>query len=374
MNNFFRYHQLWQLIVAYVKELVREPGVLFWGIIFPILMSLGLGVAFTKKPNLERTVAIVSSPQDPATELNKFLNNKARKIKDKNESGIYELEISDENLGKTTIDFKMISWDEAIASLKKGNLSLIMDEKKGQIQYHFDPSNPDAQLVYMKISKLLSNKQSDLPGSDETIEPLTVSGSRYIDFLIPGLISMGVMMSCMWGLGYGIIDKRSKKLMRRMVATPMKKSHFLFSLITVRIGMNFIESALLFLFAWIVFDVTIQGNIPALLVIFITGNLAFSGLAVFISSRTANTEVGNGLINAIVFPLMVLSGVFFSYHNFPDWSIPYIQKLPLTLLADGVRSIFIEGAGFSTVLLPITILLIIGFIFFMAALRIFKWY
>ena len=162
--------------------------------------------------------------------------------------------------------------------------------------------------------------------------------------------------------------------MRRMVATPMRKSHFLFSLITVRFGMNFIESGLLFLFAWMVFDVTIQGNIAALLAVFLAGNLAFSGLAIFISSRTANTEIGNGLINVIVFPLMVLSGIFFSYHNFPDPLIPYIKLLPLTLMTDGIRSIFIEGAGFQAVWFPLIVLTITGSVFFIAGLKVFKWY
>jgi ABC-type multidrug transport system permease subunit len=185
---------------------------------------------------------------------------------------------------------------------------------------------------------------------------------------------MNVMTSCLWGLGYGVIDKRAKKLMRRMVATPMKKSHFLFSLITVRFMMNVIESALLFLFAWLVFDVVIQGSIPALVTVFLAGNLAFSGLAVFVASRTANTEIGNGLINAIVFPMMVLSGIFFSYHNFPDWAIPYIRKLPLTMLADGIRSIFIEGAGMTSILFPSLLLVVTGFVFFTIGLKIFKWY
>ncbi len=138
--------------------------------------------------------------------------------------------------------------------------------------------------------------------------------------------------------------------------------------------MNLIESLLLLLFAWLVFDITIQGSVVALLMIFIAGNIAFAGIAVFISSHTSNTEIGNGLINAIVMPMMVLSGVFFSYHNFPDWSISIIQQLPLTLLADGVRSIFIEGAGFREAFIPFFIMVTTGLVFFVAGLRIFKWH
>jgi len=185
---------------------------------------------------------------------------------------------------------------------------------------------------------------------------------------------MGVMMSTMWGISYGIIEKRSKKLLRRLVATPMKKSHFLLALITVRVTMNFIEALVLLLFALITFKMTIQGEIPALILMFLAGNIAFAGIAVFVSSHTSNTEVGNGLINFVVFPMMVLSGIFFSYHNFPDWSIPVIQILPLTMLTDGIRSIFNEGAGLREAGMPILLLTTAGTVFFVAGLKIFKWH
>lgn len=159
-----------------------------------------------------------------------------------------------------------------------------------------------------------------------------------------------------------------------MVATPMKKSHYLMALITVRVLMNFVESGLLFLFAWLVFGVTVQGNPGALLLIFITGNLCFAGIAILMSSHTAKTEIGNGLINLVSMPMMVLSGIFFSYHNFPEWTIPIIQSLPLTMIADGMRSVMIEGAGFQEIMLPSLILGAVGFVFFTAGLKIFRWH
>ena len=146
------------------------------------------------------------------------------------------------------------------------------------------------------------------------------------------------------------------------------------SLITVRIAMNFVESGLLFLVAFLVFGLTIQGSIPALLTVFVAGNIAFAGIAILMSSHTAKTEIGNGLINLVSMPMMVLSGIFFSYHNFPEWSIPYIQKFPLTMLADGVRSVMIEGAGFSEIGLPSFIMAATGIIFFAIGLKIFKWH
>jgi ABC-type multidrug transport system permease subunit len=206
------------------------------------------------------------------------------------------------------------------------------------------------------------------------IKPLTLLGTRYIDFLIPGLIGMGVMMASTWGISYTIIDRRSKKLLRRMVATPMKRSNFLFALMTARFTMNVVEAGLLFLFAWLYFHIHIQGSIAALFAVFIAGNVAFSGLSILISSHTANSEIGNGIINAVVTPMMVLSGIFFSYHNFPDWALPVIKNLPLTMLADSIRSIFNEGVSFAGVYREIIVLMVIGVVSFVVGLKIFKWY
>ena len=154
----------------------------------------------------------------------------------------------------------------------------------------------------------------------------------------------------------------------------MKRSNFLFALITVRILMNFVEAGLLFLFAWLAFGTSIQGSVAALITLFIAGNLAFAGIAVFLASHTAKTEIGNGLINALSMPMMVLSGIFFSYHNFPEWSISTIQKFPLTMMADGMRSIMIEGAGFQETTISIAILASTGLVFFVAGMKIFRWH
>ena len=380
MNRLIRFNQLWQLTSALFREIIREPGVLFWGILFPILMSLGLGIAFTKKADVLRKVAVISSVEstmnnNDAGIIYSFLNNKCEK-NSPNEKETYNWKyvIKDEKLGNSIFLFYQISWDEAMKLLKRGTINVLLLEKEGSAEYHFDPLNPDAQLTYLKLRSIFGGGEVKTVESNAEIKPLTITGTRYIDFLVPGLITMGVMMSCMWGISYGIIEKRSKKLLRRLVATPMKKSHFLIALITVRITMNFIESLVLFIFALFAFKMTIQGDISALILMYIAGNIAFSGIAVFVSSNTSNTEVGNGLINFVVFPMMVLSGIFFSYQNFPDWSIPVIRNLPLTMLTDGIRSIFNEGAGYHEVAIPILILIGTGVIFFSAGLKIFKWH
>jgi len=243
-----------------------------------------------------------------------------------------------------------------------------------RIYYYFDPANAEAQLLYELIKGVVYNGPGYYSSHQDEIKPLTVAGSRYIDFLIPGLLAMGIMMSSLWGISYTMIDRRSKKLLRRMVATPMKKSNLLIALITARFVMNAIEAVLLVFFAWLYFGIHIQGSISALIILFLAGNIAFAGISVLISSHTSNPEIGNGLINAVVTPMMVVSGIFFSYQHFPESVLPIIRFLPLTLLADGVRSIFNEGAGMIQVWKETLVLTVTGVITFGIGLKIFKWY
>lgn len=378
MNRMLRLNQLWQLILALFREITREPGVIFWGIIFPILMSLGLGLAFTRKTDVTRKVAVIrynDTTGVATSELYKFLGMRCieQKSYEKNDFK-WKYELKDQKLGNTYFLFYELDWNEAMVMLKRGTVNLILNSNNTKTEYHFDPVNTDAELTYLKLKDLIGPGKAVPVEDNNEIKPLTIIGTRYIDFLLPGLITLGVMMSTMWGISYGVIEKRSKKLLRRLVATPMKKSHFLIALIVVRITMNFIEALVLLLFALITFHITIQGSISSMILIFIAGNIAFAGIAVFVSSHTSNTEVGNGLINAVVMPLMVLSGIFFSYHNFPDWSIKFIQALPLTMLTDGIRSIFNEGAGYNEIALPVLVLSGTGIIFFGAGLKIFKWH
>jgi ABC-type multidrug transport system permease subunit len=362
--------QLYQLTVTQFLETIREPEVLFWGMIFPVLISIGLGFAFTQTSETKFQVMVV---EENPTELDSLLFLYAQSHTKKGEE-IYTWKIKDETLGGVEFNFIHTDWQSAIVSLKRGETDVIISDSLGKACFHLDPHNSQAQLVYMKLSALLLSPGSTAEVRQIPIEPLTLKGVRYIDFLIPGLISFGIMSSIMWGVSYTIIERRSQKLLRRMVATPMKKSNFLMALMFVRTFMNVVECLVLFFFAWLLFDIHIQGNINALIVLFLAGNLAFTGIAVLVSSRTSKTEVGTGWINAVTMPMMLLSGIFFSYHNFPEWSIDVIKVLPLTALTDGIRSIFNEGAGWMEIITPTISLSLFGVICFVVGMRAFKWY
>ncbi len=370
--NKFTNHQLYQLIFAHFAEIIREPAVIFWGVVFPILMAWGLGIAFTQKGEVTVNLAIVKNMddnQDTETKLISYLSANGDREENK-----YSINLVNEKLGNVKLVFFETSWNEAYKMLKKGKVSLIIEDKETESNYHFDPANSSGKTAYYLVSNLSTHGTDFYAANQSKIEPLTMKGTRYIDFLIPGLLAMGIMMACSWGISYTIIQRRSKKLLRRMVATPMKKSNFLLALITVRVTMNLAEALLLFLFAWLYFNIEIQGSLPALIVLFFAGNIAFSGISILISSHTANPEIGNGIINAVVTPMMVVSGIFFSYHNFPDWIVPVIRYLPLTMIADSFRSIFNEGAGLAEVWREALVLSSMGVVSFFAGLKIFKWY
>tara|TARA_Y100001980_G_C14556910_1_gene353408 strand:+ start:44112 stop:45167 length:1056 start_codon:yes stop_codon:yes gene_type:complete len=349
--------QLILLTGVELKEYIREPGVLFWAIFFPILLALGLGLAFSGGGEMEKTVAIVCADTDCTFPYDLSEESKGKLL-------------GNEKIGYTRYQFEKTSWDESILMLKKGMISMILKVDGEDIQYHFDPNNAEANYAYLQLSAAIKGEAPD-PGNITVLEQ---AGTRYIDFLIPGLLAMGVMMSCMWGISYSNVDRRNKKLLRRMVATPMKKYNYVASQLVSRLMLSAIEVLLLVGITKWIFDISVTGSILAVVLLVIAGNVAFTGLAILIASRTANTQIANGLINLVVMPMMIMSGIYFSYHNFPDFMIAVIQFLPLTILADSIRTVFLEGATLINVLPQMISLFVFGLVSYGLGIRIYKWY
>ncbi|HYG18508.1 MAG TPA: ABC transporter permease [Ohtaekwangia sp.] len=343
---------LYQLVLLNFRTFFREPAVLFWAVLFPIIMAWVLGIAFSEKGESVRTVYVIGEQIPPALQGEKVFGEQTG--------------------NPSRIRFTPSSAREAVQAIKRGIIAMYIEADADSVVYHFDPANADAQLTHLILESGLQEKTSG--SNNTTIRPLKTTGTRYIDFLIPGLIALGIMNACIWGIGWSLIETRMKKLLRRMVATPMKKSIFLSSAIVTRIVLGGFEIGLLLLFAWLYFGIEVTGSIGAFILVFLAGIFAFAGIAILIASRTAKTEVANGLVNLITLPMMILSGIFFNYHNFPDWAVPVIQVLPLTLLADSIRAVFVESAGFAEVLKPVIILLSTGLVTFIAGLKSFKWY
>jgi ABC-2 type transport system permease protein len=363
---------LFQLVLVHFREFVREPAILFWSIIFPIAMAWILGIAFTSDGDQFQKAGLILNETAQNAKLRSFLTDaKPTELKETHNKA-FEKPVEIPGVGKTIFTFALISKQEAEILLKRGVINLIIKEDSAKLEYHFDPKNSAAQLSYLQLSSTIENRSFESSGF--CIKKLSQKGLRYIDFLVPGLVAFGIMNSALWGICYTIIDWRKRKLLRRMIAAPMRRSDFLLSIFLARIVLSFFENLLLFLFAYFYFHVPFEGSALALITVLVAGNFAFSGVSVLIASRTSNSQVGSGLINAVSMPMFFMSGIFFSYHNFPDALVQVIKWFPLTMVADSVRSIFIEGAGFEVVMLPIIILLGLGTILGGIGLKLYKWH
>jgi ABC-type multidrug transport system permease subunit len=349
MNNSFV-----NLLILQIKEFYREPEVLFWSVLFPLSLSAVLGFAFSRQGVKESRVAIVENSYTTA------------------HTGITRLQgqVLD-SVGNQQIKLEVTPPDQAFLQLKRGEVDLVVQPaESNSLVYHFDPANEEAYLQYLLLEKKLQLPQ----GRTSIVKAISAPGSRYIDFLIPGMIAFGLMNSCIWGIGWSLIEIRIKKLLRRMVATPMSKATFLLAHFTTRLLITFFENILLILLAYLLFDLRIQGNLFNVLLLFLAGNIAFGGIAILVAARPEKNQVGSGVINFITLTMTILSGVFFSYTNFPDWAVNIIRYIPLTLLADGLRSIFNEGAVFAEIVGPVLLLIGYGALSFIIGLRVFKWY
>ena len=352
-------NQIKYLILFQLKEYLRNPAILFWSFGFPVLIAWVLGAAFGEKQIQKFTIGVESQS---------IVNRLIVEHKDKYEVEKQELRLN--KGGKTEVyKFIIAHKDDLVTLMKSGKVSLIISSKSS-IKYHFDQSNKEAEYAYLKLKSLSFETMLD----QSEIKPVTQIGNRYIDFLIPGLIALGIMNSAMWGISYYLIELRVKKLMRRMIASPMSKHALMIAVTFSRLVLSSVEALILLVFSILFFGIELQGSLLALILIFISGNFCFYGIAILVSSKTSNTRIGTGLINMVTMPMLVCSGIFFTYSNFPDFIIPIIQYMPLTLLADGIRAVFTEGAGITDSITVILLLSFYGVVFYFPALRIFKWY
>lgn len=337
---------LWQLTRARWREFLREPEAIFWVFAFPVLLALGLGIAFRTRPAPSLRVAVQSGPE--AEQLAAVLD------------------------GSPDLTARVLGAEEAHNQLRTGKVALVV-LPGDSATYVFDRTRGEGRLARLLVDDAiqLAAGRRDVRAVRERY--LTEPGSRYIDFLIPGLLGLNLMGSGMWGIGFSIVQKRRHRLLKRLLATPMRKSHFLLSFILSRLGFLILEMAAVVGFGWVVFDVRVHGSILDLLLIAVVGALTFAGLGLLVASRAQTIEGVSGIMNVVMMPMWIFSGVFFSYANFPEAMQPLIQVLPLTPLNDALRSVMIDGAPLSASLAQLAALAGWGSLSFAAALKIFRW-
>jgi len=184
---------------------------------------------------------------------------------------------------------------------------------------------------------------------------------------------MNLMGGGLFGIGFLFVDMRVKKLLKRLLATPMKKQDLFLSVAIARFAFVVVDVVFFLTFAYFAFDITVRGNWLALALLVVLGAFCFSGIGLLIGSRASRMEVAAGLMNAVMMPSWLLCGVFFSAKNYPDWMQPAIQALPLTQLNNGLRAVINDGGGLESIWLPALVLLAWTVGSFVAARKLFKW-
>ncbi len=339
------------LLTARLLELKREPEVIFWVFGFPVLLALGLGIAFRNKPAEVTPVAIVAGGGAQGALL-----------------------LIQRSPHSSSIRADIVDEEQAQQGFRLGKYDLvIVPEGKQGFQYRYDPARPESVLSRAEVDDALqagAGRKDPLPTSAViSSEP----GSRYIDFLIPGLLGMNLMNSGMWGIGFALVDMRQRKLLKRFVATPMRRSDFLLALNSSRLVLMVIEIVLLLSLGVVVFHMRVLGSLSAILLLATVGAIAFGGLGLLTASRAQKIESVSGLMNLVMMPMWIFSGVFFSAERFPAALQPFIKALPLTALNDALRATILQGASLAAQSGRLLILALWGGVSFALALRWFRW-
>jgi ABC-2 type transport system permease protein len=332
-------------------ELKREPEVVFWVFVFPLLLATGLGIAFRNKPSDASPIAIVAVADTLRAQ---------NLLQQSTQHASFRIDVQDEEAARK--GFRLGKYDLVIEPDGKGNL-----------QYRYDPARPESVLAKSLVNDALqaSAGRKDLVAT--SVVTSSEPGSRYIDFLIPGLLGMNLMNSGMWGIGFALVDMRQRKLLKRFVGTPMRRGDFLLALMSSRLVLMIIEIGLLLTLGVLVFHMKVLGSVLAIVLLGSVGAMAFGGIGLLTASRAQKIESVSGLMNLVMMPMWIFSGVFFSYERFPTAIQPLIKILPLTALNDALRASILEGAPLTHQWSRLLVMLLWGGVSFLLALKWFRW-
>ncbi|MFY9552216.1 MAG: ABC transporter permease [Thermoanaerobaculia bacterium] len=343
-----RRNPLYALTRARILEFVREPEALFWVFAFPILMAVVLGFAFRDRPPDPVPVGVVQGPA--AAGLTEALAKTG-----------------------TTRPRTYPTLEEGLEGLRTGKITLLIrDDPKGLV-YLFDRTRPDARIARLEVDDAIQRARGRTDPDPATETLIHEKGSRYIDFLLPGILGLNLMGTGIWGVGFSIVNARLKKTLKLMVATPMRKSDFLLAQILSRFFFLVLEVGVILVFGVLAFQVPIRGPLWVLGLSTVLGALCFAGIGLLVVARARTLEAASGLMNLVMVPMWLLSGVFFSSDRFPKAAQPVIQALPLTALNDALRAVMLEGKALPAISSELLILALWGAVGFAVALKIFRW-
>lgn len=350
-----RQHPIIALTLARLREFIRQPETMFWVYGFPLIMVLVLGMAFRNKPPEAAIIDVLDNGHGQAI-VELLEANPQFKV----------ALVSPEDVSKRLRAGKAAIL--VIASQDVENFSELTD-----LEFQFDPDRPGSQAARDQVNQVIqqaAGRRDPVSTRDLVFEE---PGGSYVDFLVPGLLGMSVMGGGLWGVGFAIVDMRIRKLLKRFMATPMKRAHFLIAMMASRLTFMWPQVLVLLVFSYFVFDVRIYGSWLAIGLVILIGAIEFACIGLLVAARAKTLESVSGLMNLVMLPMWTLSGIFFSYENFPQLVQPLIRCLPLTPLIDALRGLMMDGESLFSLGPEIGIMLAWSVIPFAIALAIFRW-
>ncbi|MSR05723.1 MAG: ABC transporter permease [Gemmatimonadetes bacterium] len=339
---------LWQLTLWRTREFLREPEAVFWVFAFPIILSLALGIAFKNRAPDNVKVAIPAG------------------------AGAAELKAALDANGGKKLETLVLDSAEAYNRLRTGGVSLLVIPGE-PVTLRYDSTRQESDIARLVVASALQEAggRRDVRTIGEV--RVTEPGSRYIDFLIPGLLGMNIMGTGLWGIGFGLVSARQRKLLKRFLATPMRKSNFMLAFMLSRLVFLTLEVVSVVVFAWAVFSIPVRGSVLAIAGVVLLGATSFAGVGLLVASRARTIEGVSGLMNLVMMPMWICSGVFFSWSRFPEAVQPFIRLLPLTALNDALRAVMIDGESLVGVAGLLGVVATWGLVTFGVAFKIFRW-
>jgi ABC-2 type transport system permease protein len=316
-------------------EFLRDRTALGWNLIMPVVIVMGFAFAFTTGQEELYKVGLFG---EPTTEqpIQSFLHTRY-------------------------IDFIPIeNLDKMIDKVDRHQIDLLLDVTNRR--YWVNSTSPKGYLLEQLLQPYHYQQQT-LHGAE----------IRYVDWVVPGVLGMNIMFSALFGVGYVIVRYRKNGVLKRLKATPLTAFEFISAQIVSRILMMVTVTSLVYIGTDLVIDFRMAGSYWLLLLILILGSLSMISVGLLIAARISSEEAANGLLNLISFPMMLLSGVWFSLEGSHPWVQHLSQALPLTHMLDAARAVMIDGAGLNEVAPELFILILFTLCFVTIGSITFRW-
>ncbi|HEX2465789.1 MAG TPA: ABC transporter permease [Thermoanaerobaculia bacterium] len=341
-----RWKRFLAVLGARNKEFVRDRATLGWGLAFPMLMLLGMAFIFGGRSELQFKVGVLGGAATDGATPQLFTGEPVQLLPVESE-------------------------EEALAALRRHGFDMVIDPAPPRRYWINESSSKGSVLETILRSRSSSPGTGPVAGWDRG----TVTGRqlRYVEWLMPGMLALNAMFSCLFGVGFVIVRYRKNGVLRRLKVTPLTSFEFLAAQVVSRMILVLFTTALVYVGSDLMLDFTVVGSWLDLTVVFVVGSFCMIALGLLFASRTASEELAGGVINLATWPMMFLGGVWFSLDGSPQWIRSAAHSLPLTHLIEASRAIVNDGASLADVTPNLAYLAIASVVFLIAGSAMFRW-